>query len=252
VAERVFGAATALIAVSEEVAAYLERYPSARERIHVLPNGVNPDRFPTGLKPACPAPDGMFTIGFVGKVRPWHGLPVLIEAFAIFRQREPHSRLLIVGEVPELPDLIADLTSRELLDAVHFTGAVPPGQVPGLLASMDVAVAPYPSEFDFYFSPLKVYEYMAAGLPVIVSRVGQLALLIEDGVNGLLCPPGDPIALAIALDWLRREPELCARLGRAARATVLKDHTWEAVARRILSLTGLEPASCPDRGEEIH
>jgi len=243
IAERVFGAAGALIAVSEEVAAYLERYPTARGRIYVVPNGVNPDRFPTGLKPACPAPHGTFTIGFIGKVRPWHGLPVLIEAFAIFRQREPCSRLLIVGEVPKLASLIADLSARGLLEAVHFTGAVDPSQVPGLLASMDAAVAPYPNESDFYFSPLKVYEYMAAGLPVAASRVGQLAQLIEDNVNGLLCPPGNPIALAAALDRLRREPELRVRLGQAARATVLQNHTWEAIARRILHLAGLEPAS---------
>jgi glycosyltransferase involved in cell wall biosynthesis len=121
-----------------------------------------------------------------------------------------------------------------------------------LLASMDVAVAPYPRRSSFYFSPLKVYEYMAASRPVVASRIGQLANLIEDGVNGLLCPAGDPVTLAAALARLRREPELRARLGRAARATVLKHHTWETVARRILHLASLKPTSHPGRGEVTH
>jgi glycosyltransferase involved in cell wall biosynthesis len=208
---------------------------------------VNPDRFPADLKPSCPVRAGTFTVGFVGTLKPWHGLSILVEAFAIFHDHDSNRQLLIVGDGPERESLVADLSARKLLEAAcaHLTGAVAPSQVPGLVASMDVAIAPYPPLSAFYFSPLKVYEYMAAGRPVIASRIGQLANLIEDGVNGLLCPAGDPVALAAALDRLRREPELRARLGRAARATVLRHHTWEAVARRILHLAGLKPASHP-------
>jgi glycosyltransferase involved in cell wall biosynthesis len=249
VAERAFGAASALIAVSEEVGAHLEQFPEARGRIHIVPNGVNPARFPVNLEPALlPAP-GTFTIGFVGKVRPWHGIPVLVDAFEIFHEREPRSRLLIVGEVPEMASLTAELSARGLLEAVQFTGPVAPSQVPGMLASMDVAVAPYPSQSEFYFSPLKVYEYMAAGLPVIASRVGQLVRLIEQDVNGLLCPPGDPIALADALGRLQRDPALRHRLGSAARARVLNEHTWNIVAGRILELAQLSHATNLYRAE---
>jgi len=243
VAERVFAAATALIAVSEEIAAYLESYSTARGRVHVVSNGVNPDRFPADLKPSCPARTGTFTVGFLGTLKLWHGLPILVEAFARLHQHDPNSRLLVVGDGPERERLLADLSTHGLLEAVRLTGAVAPSQIPGLLASMDVAVAPYPQQSSFYFSPLKVYEYMAAGRAVVASRVGQLANLIEDGVNGLLCPAGDPIALAVALDQLRRAPELRARLGKAARVTVLRDHTWEVVAQYILQLAGLEPIS---------
>lgn len=247
VAQQVFAAATVLIAVSEEIAAYLECSPAARGRVQVVPNGVNPDRFASGVKASCPGRAGTFTVGFVGTLKPWHGLSILVEAFAIFHDHDSNRQLLIVGDGPERESLVADLSARKLLEAAcaHLTGAVAPSQVPGLVASMDVAIAPYPPLSAFYFSPLKVYEYMAAGRPVIASRIGQLANLIEDGVNGLLCPAGDPVALAAALDRLRREPELRARLGRAARATVLRHHTWEAVARRILHLAGLKPASHP-------
>jgi glycosyltransferase involved in cell wall biosynthesis len=111
---------------------------------------------------------------------------------------------------------------------------------------MDAAVAPYAPTESFYFSPLKVFEYMAAGLPVAASRIGQIGEVIRDGVNGLLLPPGDPEALAAALERLCRDRALRMRLGQAARATALKEHTWDAVAGKILRLAGLTPSSAPD------
>jgi glycosyltransferase involved in cell wall biosynthesis len=242
VAERVFSAATALIAVSEEIKTYLEGYPRVGQRVHVIPNGVNPDRFRSNIKPSSPASAGTFTVGFVGTLKPWHGLPVLVEAFDRLHQQRSDTRLLIVGDGPERENLVADLSARGLLDAAHFTGAVAPSEIPGLLASMTVAVAPYPAQTDFYFSPLKVYEYMAAGLPVVASDIGQLKSLIEDEANGLLVPPGDSVALATALDRLRQDSNLATRLGQAAPKAMMQNHTWDAVTQRILHLTGFEPA----------
>lgn len=242
VAERAFGAATAMVAVSREIASYLEGYPAARGRVHVVPNGVNPDRFRPALEPLSAAAPGIFTVGFVGSLKPWHGLAFLVEAFVKLHERAPRTRLLIVGDGPEKEKLVDAVASRGVADAVRFSGAVAPDHVPRMLASMDVAVAPYPQLDHFYFSPLKVYEYMAAGLPIVSSRIGQLVDLIEDGVTGLLCPPGDATALAAALHRLLVEPKLRQRLGQAARAAVLRDHTWDVTARRVLSLANPEPA----------
>ncbi|MGI8996553.1 MAG: glycosyltransferase family 4 protein [Pyrinomonadaceae bacterium] len=242
VAKIVFGSATTLIAVSEGVAAYLRRFPSVNGRAHVIPNGVNPARFPLGLKPALPASPASFTVGFVGTLKPWHGLADLVEAFALLHEKDGNARLLIVGDGPERESLEADLAARSLLDATVLTGAVSHELIPGLLASMDVAVAPYPDDPDFYFSPLKVYEYMAAALPVAASRIGQLEELIEHEHNGLLFPPGDVRALAEALDRLRRDRKFASRLGSLACMKVLRSHTWESVARRIIALAGVEVA----------
>lgn len=242
VAERAFRSATALIAVSAEVKRYLQGRIGSDRPVHVVPNGVNPQRFPQALQPPGPWADGAFTVGFVGTLKPWHGLPHLIDAFETLIARVPEARLLLVGDGPEGEALKADIRNRGLAEAVDFTGAVAPEVVPGLLATMDVAIAPYPAGDRFYFSPLKVYEYMAAGLPVVASRLGQLEDLIESGVNGLLCPPGDPAALAEALETLWRSPDFRQRLGQAARRTVLQHHTWDAIARKILALAQVQPA----------
>jgi glycosyltransferase involved in cell wall biosynthesis len=242
VAARAFRGATALVAVSAEVAAWLERHPSVGEggrgesRVHVLGNGVDPERFRPDVRPAVPGPPGTFTVGFVGSMKPWHGLSLLVEAFARLHHDDPATRLLVVGAGPEEAAVRADLATRGLTGAAVLTGAVAPSDVPSFLTSIDAAVAPYPDATGFYFSPLKVYEYMAAGRAVVASRVGQLESLIQHDVTGLLCPPGDVAALAAALERLRRAPELRARLGRAARASVLHGHTWEAVAARVLQL----------------
>ncbi len=144
-----------------------------------------------------------------------------------------------MGDGPERENLEGELAKCGLNSHTQFTGAVNPDEVPQFLAKMDVAVAPYPAQSDFYFSPLKVYEYMAAGLPVVVSQIGQLTDLIDTGVNGILCPPGDAIALANALEKLWRSPTLRHSLGQAARQKVLENHTWDAIAQKILHLAGL-------------
>jgi glycosyltransferase involved in cell wall biosynthesis len=236
VAERVFASADVLIAVSDSVKSYLEQYPAAAGRIHVIANGVNPNRFPPDLAPSWPRVAGTFTVGFVGTLKPWHGLATLAEAFALFYRANPKSCLLIVGDGPERERFQQDLAARGVREGAYFTGSVAPEEVPGLLASMDIGVAPYPSSQGFYFSPLKVYEYLAAGLPVVASSIGQLADLIEDGVNGLLCPPGDAVALAGSMARLSCDPAWRKRLGQAARATVLRQHTWDRVVAHIVGL----------------
>jgi glycosyltransferase involved in cell wall biosynthesis len=101
---------------------------------------------------------------------------------------------------------------------------------------MHVAVAPYPELEQFYFSPLKIYEYMACGLPVITSQIGQLPRLVRENETGLLYPPGDAAALAVKIGMIYRDPQMRARLGRDGRELVLRQHSWDAVIKRIIAL----------------
>lgn len=240
VAQKAFEMAAALIAVSEELVVHLEGQPAARGRVHLVPNGVDPSRFPEDVETERARRSGGFTVGFLGSLKPWHGLPLLVEAFSRVHEHDPGVRLLIVGDGPERRSLLEDLAGRQLHEAASLTGPVRPTAVPALLAGMDVGVAPYAAQPHFYFSPLKVYEYMAAGLPVVASRIGQVASLIQDGENGLLCPAGDAGAFGEAIDRLRQTPELRSRLGGSARQTVIRKHSWDAVVERLFMLAGLE------------
>ena len=233
VAMRAFRSANVITAVSRELAAVLEHHPTARGKVHVVPNTVNPHRFTTAAR-ALPQSDA-FVIGFVGTLKAWHGLTMLIDSFGRVAHELPHARLLVVGDGPEREQMDRELGARELSDRVHFTGAVAPERVPGYLASMDVAVAPYPALARFYFSPLKVYEYMAAGLPIVASRIGQIAEVIDDGITGRLVAPGDAAAMAQVLIELEQNPALRMEFGHAARAA-LEGHTWDDALAYILSL----------------
>ena len=235
VADRAFAAASRLIAVSEPLARWVNLRRRAGGHVHVIPNAIDPARFRAKVRPTRRAAE-VFTVGFVGSLRPWHGLSVLADAFARLHARWPASRLLVVGDGPERASFESALDRLGLRHAAELTGAVAAHRVPGLLASMDAAVAPYPPQADFYFSPLKVYEYMAAGLPVVASRIGQIADAIRDGESGLLCPPGDAENIAYALGRLAADAALRTRLGAEARRQVLAQRTWGAVAERILLL----------------
>ncbi len=146
-----------------------------------------------------------------------------------------------MGDGPEQAAIVADLARKKLTDAAHLTGSAAPRDIPALLTSMDAAVAPYPDAKGFYFSPLKVYEYLASGRAVVASRVGQVAAIVQHEVNGLLCPPGDADALADALHRLHDDPPLRARLGQGARTSALEHQSWEARAATIIALARSHP-----------
>lgn len=231
-------AATLLIAVSEEVSKYLKRLISVQNKIYVIPNGVNTDFFKENLESTYHS--NKFTIGFIGSMKPWHGLPVLLEAFELLRKKVQDVRLLIVGDGPERIELLKILKQKNLLDSTEITGTVSRDRVPYILSSFDIAVAPYPKLENFYFSPLKVYEYMASGLPVVASSIGQLTKLISSGENGILVSPGNPFEFADAFYKLYCDPMMRKNLGKNARKTVVEFHDWDIVAKRILNLSGLQ------------
>ncbi|MBD8063538.1 glycosyltransferase family 4 protein [Oceanitalea stevensii] len=236
--------ASAVVCVSEPVAAWVRDHlartgPAGRPAVVVEANGVDVDR----IRPAAGRPDRPFTVGFVGTLKPWHGTETLLEAHALLRRSVPAARLLLVGDGPQADALREQARALGTAGAVETTGAVAPVDVPALLHRMDVATAPYPAAGEGYFSPLKVYEYMAAGLPVVASAVGQLPGVVEHARTGLLVPGSDPAALAEALHGLATDAGLRERVGAAARAHVTSGHTWTHVVERSLAAAGLPLAA---------
>ncbi len=237
-AERALAAASAIVAISDEVAAYLMRRFPVDGRVHVIPNGVDPERFASSSSHDRAGRTRPFTVGFVGWFRPLHAFATLIDAFAALRRTHRDARLVLVGDGPERGALQKRLEATGVTDATVLTGSVPPSEVPALLAGMDVGVAPYLPESS-HASPLKVLEYMAAGLPVVGGGAHQLGELVEHDRTGLLFEPGDAPALAAALDRLASDPALRSRLGAAGRERVAARHTWDGVVERILRVAGL-------------
>lgn len=234
---RAFADATALLAVSGGVAGYLEGFVEARGKVQIVHNGVDPTRFRPAVRRRV-ATDP-FTIGFLGGLRPWHGLDGLIDATHLLVERGLPVRLLIVGKGPEREALEERAKRLGIAERLVWTGVVREEAVPGELAAMDIALAPYPALEGFYFSPLKLFEYMAAGLPIVTTAVGDLPRLVEHGRSGWLVPPDDPQALADGIARLAGDPALCRKLGAAARQTAVERHSWAATAERILEIAGL-------------
>ncbi|NLE18724.1 MAG: glycosyltransferase family 4 protein, partial [Propioniciclava sp.] len=163
---RQVAAASATVCVSDLVRDWVRAHTTAG-RVHTVPNGVSTTR----IRPAAEAA-GDPVVTFVGTLKPWHGVDVLVDALA--RARAPW-RLRVIGDGPQCEALTEQ--ARALGVEVDFRGAVAPAEIPDHLAGSAIGVAPYPAtaaETDQYFSPLKIYEYLAAGLPVVASRVGQV------------------------------------------------------------------------------
>lgn len=238
--------ASGVIVVSEELKRHVAGLGPDPARIEVLPNGYDARLFHPPADRGRPRQD--FTVAFVGSLRPWHGLDDLVDAFARLHARRADSRLLVVGDGP-LRDEVRERLERSVPPhAFRLTGAVPHHEVPSWLGLADVAVAPYPALRDFYFSPLKIFEYCAMGLPIVASRAGQVADVLEDGRSACLTPPGDPRAIEEALVRLHDDGALRARLGRAARRVALS-RSWDHVAGRVVQL--FESALSAAKREEV-
>lgn len=227
-------AAQVVSCVSEPVVHWVRGYVPAAKTV-LAPNGVNIER----ITPRRPGRQhsGHLRVAFVGTLKPWHGVPDLLHAVAIANtQAEDPDRwtVRIIGDGPERNNL--EQLAAALGVETEFTGAVPPGDVPGLLHVCDAAMAPYPPEDagrEDYFSPLKIYEYMAAAMPIIATSVGQIPSILEHGRTGLLVPGADTAGLASALTRLAAEPVLRASLGRQARAEAEKRFSWNRVLSTI-------------------
>ena len=235
----VLASSDAAICVSQQLADYLlDGHPFASRKLHVVPNGVAPILFnPTIHSSSLRSQlglNGKTVVGFVGTMKAWHDIATLIGALGIASAGAANLCLLAVGDGPRRLEF--ERQSQLCGIEAIFVGAVDYEQIPDYISVMDIVVAPHPKLATFYFSPIKVFEYMCMAKPVIASSVGQLAEVIEDGVTGILVPPADPAALAKAIVALCQSPRLRRRLGEAAHDWVSQSHTWETTAREVLSI----------------
>lgn len=231
--------AAAIFCVSEPAKENLvQRWHVDPAKIVVMPNAVDAQRFRPDLNGAQARQElglnGALVVTFSGSFQPWHGLEELVSGFAHIRAELPEVRLLLVGDGRHRAAVEHAIREHGIQDAVTITGLLPQERVAELLALSDVAVVPYPQlPQELWFSPLKLYEYMAAGRAIVASRAGQIGEVIKDGQNGLLVEPGNVPQLAAAILKLLRDPALRQVLGRRARQQAQEQHSWQQYVRRV-------------------
>lgn len=197
-----------------------------KNRIHLIPPGVNSSLFEGPFEDPF-AGIGRPRVLFAGRLAPQKGVSTLVAAAGLLE--DPSARLLLVGDSPERKTLEKEAKRIGVGDRLHFVGFVAHERLPAVLAHADLLVLP-----SIYAELGTVLlEAMQAALPIVASKTGGIPDVIEDGVNGLLLPPGEPEALAHAIDRLLADLDLARRLSEGAQERA-KDYDWEVLAERVL------------------
>lgn len=227
-----------VVAVSEALKSVLvEAGGLSADDVLVVPNAVDPSRFAPRASSDEAREGEELVVGFVGHLIGWAGLDHLVEGIALARSRGVRVSALVAGDGPARAALLELVAARGLGDGVRLLGHLSWDDVPSLLARCDIAYSgQVPMEIgSMYHSPLKLYEYSAAGLPVIASDFPDAGQLVRGAGAGWLVAPGDVEGIAAALaDASARTSELIT-LGAAVREHVVRHHTWRQRAGSVLS-----------------
>lgn len=215
---------------------YLNHAKLDPEKTTWTSNGADIEKFaPTPKNPKTMKKyelNGKSVIGFIGSLGTWHGLDNLLHMIESVVQSNAQAVFMIVGAGGTDEIRFREiLKNKNLMQNVILTGHIDYDKVPEYLDLMDVVLAPYPAFDFFYFSPIKLFEYMAAGKPVLLTKVGQLAEIIKDRENGVFCDPKDPADVAQKINHLLENPELRKHIGKKARETIEKEYTWKHKAK---------------------
>jgi glycosyltransferase involved in cell wall biosynthesis len=218
------------------------------QRVFTIPDasaGPVPDdgRVTTGSPPPAasfpsPPTDGPARLIYVGQLYPWKGVDLLLRALADV----PGVELTIVGGLPHDPERVRLerlAVVQGVADRCIFAGPQPYRFVPRLLASADIALLPLAEGLvaRCFTSPLKLFDYLAAGLPIVAVDFPTIREVLRDGENGLLVAPNDHAAMAAAIKRLLADPELAGSLATQARRDAA-EYTWDKRAERILGALG--------------
>jgi glycosyltransferase involved in cell wall biosynthesis len=232
------------IAVSEYTAGLMRtRLALARERVVVVPNGIDPAPYAALARRNKPV------IGYLARLCRDKGLETLVEAFRILKQRPEHRELRLVAggttlayDRPALAALAARLDAAGLAGSYSFRSNLTRDEKLALLAEASVFSVPatYGESFGLY-----LLEAWAAGLPVVQPEHGAFPELLHATGGGLLVPPDDPGALAAGLDALLRDPARAEELGRRGRAAVLERFTLMRMARAVAAVATMPRAAAP-------
>ena len=226
------------IVVSHVMKEFLTRNGVCGERIAVIPNAIDPDKFHPGVSGDAIRQQyglvGTLVVGFVGWFRKWHGLEMLLKIMseAAFAGRD--IKLLLVGDGPAFDDLYRFATEHAILPFVVFTGPVARDRIPEHIAAMDIAIQPSVTE---YACPIKIIEYMGMGKCIVAPDQPNIREILRDGENSFLFKPDDQEDLKNVLVKAIESRKIQQRLGNNAYQALLKGkYLWSANADKALNL----------------
>jgi len=239
--KRVLKSCDATITITDDLKNYfVHRYSIPEEKVHVIPNGVDIDRFKPSKK--CRRITSKYNLqrkivlGFIGAFKEWHNIDQLIQVMDYVIKRYRNVRFLLVGEGHKKKD-VEDFIKKHCTNNIILTGYVAPEEIPAYISSMDITLAPYTLQGEFFYgSPMKIFEYMACGKPVVANRFNPIEAVINDEYNGFLVEPGDSRVFAERVIRLIQSRELRSMVGERARKTVVHRYSWVDRARTISEL----------------
>jgi len=227
-----------VVTVSTVLKNYLiEQYGLAPQKISVLPNAINPKMFSNSLGGKGVREKYRLSqkvvIGFVGTLRAWHGIDLLMKVIPEVVAREKMAHFLIVGAGELFEEFRGFIKNRQLQNYVTLTGWITREEIPSHIATMDITLMP---NSNFYGSPIKVFEYMGMAKPTIAPQLSPIEEIITNGEDGILIEPGSSDALRDAILDLIGKPEKRERMGLTGKRNVLANHTWVKNANSIIGL----------------
>lgn len=167
-------------------------------------------------------------IGFVGSFHFWHGVSNLFYLIENILKKHANVAFLLVGHGgPVAIEVDNFIQENQLQNSVIQTGFVEPEKVYRYIQIMDIVLAPYPKLEFFYYSPVKIFEYMTYGKAIVSTKQGQIEEIIEDSKNGLLCEPDDQEGYCEKVNLLIENSNLREEFGKSAQDIALKEHTWQ-------------------------
>ncbi|MGW3150757.1 glycosyltransferase family 4 protein [Streptomyces sp. NPDC001177] len=235
--------AALVAAVSHKAAEMATEMGADPATVAVVTNAVDAECVP------APAPGPRrqeVRLGWVGGFGSYHGVDIAVESL---RHLPEHVVLKLIGDGPEREACAKRAADLGVHDRISWTGALPRQKALAELSDCDILVSPHRwvGNGSFFGSPVKLFEYMALGRPIVASRLEQIGEILEDGVTAALCDPGDPEDLARGIAGVLARPDRGASLGVKARQEALQRHTWDQRAEQILSRLPLwEPRPAAD------
>lgn len=217
------------IAHSRAALKLIGKYFAARYRI--IPSGIDYGFFAAEVPPMPQFMDDRRNILFVGRQEPRKGLTHLLEAFAIVKRGMPRTRLIVVGPDGGLRGACLRYIQQNHLEDVVFADYVPTEDLPRYYRSADVFCAPNTGHESL---GLIILEAMAAGLPIVASRIQGFEDVLQDNMHGLLVPPRDSEALAESLKRMLNDAAMREAMGRAG-SQHARDYSWDEQSGRVLA-----------------